>query len=89
MYIYTLHVLQATHVAVEDDDVLPVSSQPGVKVPAQVHQLLHVRHPSVWPCKVCNLHTQEDCELHGSNCMHNLDLRDSLKTMQHNTIYIL
>ena len=69
--------------AVEDYDVLPISSQPGVEVPAQVHQLLQVRHPSVWPRKVCNLHTQEDCELHEFNCMHNLDLRDSLETMQH------
>ena len=49
--------LGGTYGAVENDDVLFVSSQPRVQVSAEVHQLLQVWHLLVRPRKVCHLHT--------------------------------
>ena len=50
--------MYTTHMAVEYYDVLSVSSQPRVEVPAQIHQLLQVWHSFMRPRKVSNLHSQ-------------------------------
>ena len=43
------------HVAVDDDDVLLVCSEPGVQVPADVYHFLQVRHPALRPLHISNL----------------------------------
>ena len=43
------------HMTVQHDDILFVCPQPGVEVPAQVHQLLQVGHAAVRPGEVRHL----------------------------------